>query len=303
MNPNTTNRVLTITRWSETFENADTRKRERLKFFHSPSGCESAGYLELMTCHQSAGIMAFGIFQALCQLAATMPSTRRGKFVKTNGSAMSLPQIALLIRVEVCHLNEAIEILASKEIGWLSWHETPNKSATNLPPASSKECRQSATNLPENSGFVQGEGQGKGKGQGKDHHHQEAKIDDDDGEWWSEKHPTDIANRMGDLQKMINDLHPSWKKRPHFSAKELHALHENAKAWSTVEPSDWALLKAYMFASIPDDWRKDPRDLFQPDNRLGLINMGPSSVLSGADKWLKLCKRNNVPTGLESEKA
>jgi hypothetical protein len=121
---------------------------------------------------------------------------------------------------------------------------------------------------------------------------------DDDGDDWGEAYPTVIADRMGELQKRLNALNPSWAKRPHFSAKELQALSANAKAWLDVSDEDWALLTAFMFARIPDEWRKDPRDFFQPDNRLGLIGIGPSSILSVADKWAKACKRHNVPTGI-----
>lgn len=127
------------------------------------------------------------------------------------------------------------------------------------------------------------------------------RIDDDDAEsFWTDKHPTEIAERMIELQGRINSLHPSWTKRPHFSAKELHALHENAKAWLSVDVDDWNLLQAFMFTKVPDDWRKDPRDFFQPDNRLGLIGIGSSSILSVADKWAKMCKRHKVSTGLEA---
>ena len=215
---------------------------------------------------------------------------------------MNLPQIALLIRVDVCHLEQAVEILANKEIGWLSWETPKIKSADNLPPVTESAPAKSANEIPENSGFVQGQGKGKGEGQGKDIIiKSDKKIDDDDdANWWTDKHPTDIANRMIELQSRINSLHPSWTKRPHFSAKELHALHENSKAWLAVEADDWALLQAFMFAKVPDEWRKDPRDFFQPDNRLGLIGIGPSSILSVADKWAKTCKRHNVPTGIET---
>jgi hypothetical protein len=110
--------------------------------------------------------------------------------------------------------------------------------------------------------------------------------DDDDAEsFWTQSMPTDSGKRMAALQSKINTLHPSWRKRPHFSAKELHALGDNAAAWLAVSADDWALLTAYLDARIPDEWRKDPRDFFQPDNRLALINIGPSSILSLADNW------------------
>jgi hypothetical protein len=155
--------ILTIHKWSDTFENADTRKRERLKFFHSPSGCDSTGYVELVTCHGSAGLLALGVFQALCQLAATMKKDARGKFVRSNGSAMPLRQIALLIRVEICHLEQAVEILTAEGIGWLKWEAEKSESATEPATICHPNGTQSADDMPRNSGFVQGQGQGKGE--------------------------------------------------------------------------------------------------------------------------------------------
>jgi len=120
---------------------------------------------------------------------------------------------------------------------------------------------------------------------------------------WDENMPSHIANRMTELSKKINGLHPAWGKRPHFSAKELHCLHDNSSAWLFVTDDDWRLLKAYMQAVIPDEWRKDPRDFLQNDNRIGLIGMGPTSVLSNADKWASECRKRKMPTGIESAAA
>jgi hypothetical protein len=42
-------KLYTINKWSEVFENADSRKRQRLGFYYMPSGCDSSGYLGLMS--------------------------------------------------------------------------------------------------------------------------------------------------------------------------------------------------------------------------------------------------------------
>lgn len=147
-------RTLTIHRWNETFENADTRKRERLKSFHAPSGLESRGYLALVgRFPKDKAMMAFGVFQALCQLSATFPSKARGSFKNSDGEPMELQQIAMLLRLEICHLEEAFEILTDKRVGWLRWVGDADESATHLPPI----CHPSP-------GFVQGEGEGEVEG-------------------------------------------------------------------------------------------------------------------------------------------
>jgi hypothetical protein len=293
----TPDRVLTITRWSETFENSDTRKRSRLGWYLAPSGCDSSGYVELVTCHGSAGLVAFGIFNALCQLSATLPAKIRGRLAKSNGDAMSLRQIALLIRVEICHLVAAIELLEDETVGWVKWEPVKTESATsgggNLPPRNPA----SATTLPPTAGFVKGEGEGEGEGKGEviingRENTPEWAVDDDDE--WRDTMPTEAAKRMQELQSWINSLHPSWTKRPHFSAKELHALRDNAKAWMAVTRPERVLLHRYLDASIPDAWRRDPKDFFQPDVRLALINAGPSAMLGLADRWLLRCTREGI---------
>lgn len=146
--------VLTIHRWREIFENADTRKRERLKYFHAPSGTDSRGYLALVSRFpQADAMMAFGIFQALCQLSATLGKEVRGTFKNSDGTAMDLQQLSVLLRIEICHLDAAVKILADKRVAWLRWEP----SADDLPVA----CQSSP-------GFVQGEGKGKGEGQGEE---------------------------------------------------------------------------------------------------------------------------------------
>ena len=124
-------------------------------------------------------------------------------------------------------------------------------------------------------------------------------VDVGDVDEWGDSLPMHAANRMAEVAKKINSLHPAWRKRPHFSAKELHCLHDNSTAWLGVSEDDWRLLNAYMDAAIPAEWRKDPRDFLQNDNRLGLIGMGPSSVLSNADRWERECRKRRVATGIE----
>jgi hypothetical protein len=119
-------------------------------------------------------------------------------------------------------------------------------------------------------------------------------------EWWEEM-PTDNANRMDQIQSRINSLHPSWRKRPHFTGKEFDALMANSRPWQAVEEDDWALLTAYMAARIPIEWKSDPRDFLQPDNRLGLIGVGPTTLLGLADRWKRKADKAGIPTGLKPE--
>lgn len=103
--------------------------------------------------------MAFGVFIALCQQSATLRKGVRGSFIKGDGSAMSEKQISMMIHVDVCHLRAAIQVLTDERVKWLEFIEEK----LDVPPI----CHQSATSLPQNSGFVQGEGEGEGEVEGK----------------------------------------------------------------------------------------------------------------------------------------
>jgi hypothetical protein len=141
--------ILTIHRWNDIFENADTRKRERLKFYHAPSGNESRGYITLVSRFpQAEAMMAFGVFQALCQLSATLGKSTRGSFKNTDGTPMDLQQISCLVRIQECHLSAALEILTDKRVGWMKWEGATD----NLPDT----CQS-------HPAFVQGQGQGQGQ--------------------------------------------------------------------------------------------------------------------------------------------
>lgn len=132
--------VLTISRWDDVFETAASRKLVRLQYVNTPSGVDSAGYLELVTMHGAAGVTALGAFGALCQLTATWEYARRGKFVKTNGTPMSLPQIAAYVRIPLDLLETAVELLSDEAVGWLRWVPATDpplirqSSASDLPP-------------------------------------------------------------------------------------------------------------------------------------------------------------------------
>lgn len=174
--------MILIQGWNNKFESADTRKRERLKAFFAPSGCDSIGYLELAQ-RGSEGLAALGVFQALCQLMATLPRAARvrGAFVRENGQPMTMRQLSLKTGIAEDLLESATNLLASPEVSWVEKRAICHPSAGDVPPSaenlppSAGSCESlepggsatnlplPATSLPENSGFVQGEGEGEGE--------------------------------------------------------------------------------------------------------------------------------------------
>jgi hypothetical protein len=147
-------KLYAINKWSEVFENADSRKRQRLGFYYMPSGCDSSGYLGLMSEFEPAEAwQAYGIFVALCQHTATMTKDLRGTFQNTDGTPMTTKRLALIVRADLSILERSLEILMDQRVAWVS--------ATDVPSI----CQQSASDAPQNSGFVQGQGQGEGQGE------------------------------------------------------------------------------------------------------------------------------------------
>jgi len=127
--------MIIINQWWEKFENAGSRKLQTIRHFCSPSGNNSKGYRSLMKMGKD-GIIAFGVFQALCQMIATMASDARKKGAAegSNGEPFDLADLADLTRIDEKTLSKSIEILVG--IGWLSIPDRINdlqSSASDLP--------------------------------------------------------------------------------------------------------------------------------------------------------------------------
>lgn len=133
--------MIRIRGWNETFENADTRKRQRLGWFHCPSGVDSSGYVELMS-HGERGIRAFGVFQAICQWSATCLPVVRGSVARSDGTPLSARQIATVLRIPVEVIEDAIELLSSPSVGWII---NENKGSASAVPV---RCQSGAGDLP-----------------------------------------------------------------------------------------------------------------------------------------------------------
>lgn len=147
-----------IVKWSETFETHDTRKRMRLGWFQCPSGIDSHGLLEL-TALGNRGLVAFAVFVLLCQWTATLPKGVRGKLCRSDGTPMTVEQIARQIRLDVDTVRDALELLSSQQIRWI---EVKGSYAGHLPVA----CRLPAGHLPQGKGEGKGKGEGQGQGEG-----------------------------------------------------------------------------------------------------------------------------------------
>jgi len=113
--------TLTIIDWDGNFECAASRKRDSLEWFQCPAGTESTGLIMLRK--KEGGLAALGVFLLLLQLHASSGNrqTRRsGQLVRSSGEPLSLELIADKLRISEKELKDAITLLESPEVGWLS---------------------------------------------------------------------------------------------------------------------------------------------------------------------------------------
>jgi hypothetical protein len=111
-------KMIQIVKWDETFECAESRKVKSMKWIGCPTGVSSAGYCELMS-HGTAGVLAFAVFQSMCQMTATLPYCQRGTMSRPDGTAMNTRQLAHQLRIDSEIVKQSIALLASDEVMWI----------------------------------------------------------------------------------------------------------------------------------------------------------------------------------------
>jgi hypothetical protein len=222
--------MIQIQNWSSSFENSDTRKRQRLGWFLAPSGCDSKGYRLLMR-EGSVGVAALGVFQALCQIMATLPKETResGKLTNSDGTGMEVADLWEMTRIQVADLEQGLELL--EKVGWLALIN--QQSASDVPPP----CHLPATSVPENSGFVKGEGEGEGEGEGV-----------------SDSPPPVASDETREFLTTLWGLSPTIS-RPRTSKKDVSAEWKRIPAKD--KPEKEAVIKAYRAWLKCEAWTKD----------------------------------------------
>lgn len=105
--------------------------------------------------------------------------------------------------------------------------------------------------------------------------------------------PTEQAKDFDAIMARINAIHPSWKKRPHFSQIEMETLFANSKAIFGIGDEDWDALRAYYaLASFPEDWQSPANGgrFWRPESRSRFIQ-GITDILGHLDRWQALKRK------------
>lgn len=265
--------MIKINKWNETFENSDSRKRQRLKFYYAPSGNDSNGYIELMSVHGERGVLALGVFTAICQYTATQSADRRGVLGRASGEALNIVQLSSILRMPENTVKDALELLSLPEIGWISaidWQIVKRSKSAISERKESGEKKQSASILP----IATVESAGNLPALCKD------KDKDKEREGLSCTNTREAENlncRVSRVVPKIKALLPAWSKL---------VIRETSYEWREIgaqvdhwENYDFDLVRSY-FASDADDGFK------QTKLRTFLEDWG-AGMLGKAHEWKK----------------
>ena len=271
--------MIEILNWSKDFENANTRKRQRLGWYLSPTGCDSRGY-RLLTRKGVDGVLSLGVFCSLCQAMATLSKDVRvaGIFAHSDGLAMSLLDLSELTRIDRETFEIAIPILAA--IPWIKDHSGGKWQMTGTEVADDWQERfylpgskSVAANVPPachpHPGFVKGEGEGEGEGKGE-------------GEEPADRRQTPSPSILSTLL----DAFPYDATRLSKREEDRLQAHEQ---WLTDNMSSehWKALGAWMRASE----RQRGRSLFPKDR--GQFLQDPSQCFPVFWSWWEKGAKNN----------
>lgn len=137
--------ALTIPSWWESHETATSRKLDRPSYYLAPTGCDSNGYLTLSELGMR-GLLALGVFCALCQLLGTLRTSHRRAcaFLDHLGEPLTLDRIAARSRLPLDVLAEALPLLT--QIGWI--HTATAQDIATLPPKSQTVVSGDPTGIP-----------------------------------------------------------------------------------------------------------------------------------------------------------
>lgn len=127
--------------WNKHFENNRTRELEKMKWVPVPNKQDGDGYTSLIE-HEN-GPAHFGAWCAIVQVASKCEP--RGTLLRASGKPHDAQSLSRITRFPAKILEEAIERLASSEVGWLEVVDPQELTET---PQSDAEIPQADAGIP-----------------------------------------------------------------------------------------------------------------------------------------------------------
>ena len=146
--------MITINKWNENFEHAESRKRQVLNWFACPVGLQSTGYIALSSIN--GGFEAFGVFCALCQLHATNSNKEvrlTGTLSRSDGRPMSEAVVAQILRIEMDAFEDALTELSSDDVNWITLETGKNPPKINNLPSVPDNLPSVPDDLPQGTHY------------------------------------------------------------------------------------------------------------------------------------------------------
>lgn len=113
-----------ITQWDSLYETSETRKIRALTFYAKPNKLIGLGIGR--TLQHARGLELLGVWALLEALASLAPQGQRGWLVR-NGQALTVSEIAYLLRIPEESVQVAMDHFSQPEIGWLEQAEVAEK--------------------------------------------------------------------------------------------------------------------------------------------------------------------------------
>jgi uncharacterized phage protein (TIGR02220 family) len=107
--------IYRIKDWAKHFENAQSRKYEKLSWIPVPNKHDGEGYSRVMAQPQAAEIFAAWVLM----LQVASKCTPRGSLSRSDGSALGADSLAVKTRSKKEWFEAALKFLSSPEVGWI----------------------------------------------------------------------------------------------------------------------------------------------------------------------------------------
>lgn len=102
--------------WTELYENAETKKRLNLGWVLVPNRHDSLAFCRMMAKGEE-GLVIFGVWNLVLQLASRGKQARRGLLCSDAGEAYTAEDIAIKTRAPIDSISRGLDSLV--ELGWL----------------------------------------------------------------------------------------------------------------------------------------------------------------------------------------